>query len=427
MPSRRSKDPDDDDTEEEGRRPTRRPPSHHSRREAVRAWDAEDDDTDEGPDEEPARRGLLHRERRPVYFRARDSLYFEPLVALAIIVVLLVSLYAYTSNWPPVYVVESDSMQHGNTDIVGLINTGDLVLAQKLPTSEIQTYVDGEHSGYTTYGEYGDVVLYQANGLAGTPVIHRAIVYLSANPNGTWNAPSLAALSCGPNDSASYMVSSSSNGCGTEAIHGVLTLRHVGWQSVTVTIPLDTLTRTSGLITMGDNNYVPGPPATGTTDQAGGISAIVQAGWVIGVARGSLPWVGSVKLLLQGSAQEVPPQSWEYLGLSLAGLVILAMGIHYLLRAEGVEDPRRRAEEDDEDEDEEDEEPADAPPRRRWLHPIRSWRADHEEEDEDDRRTSRGRSTATTFLRGRPSPKVGRSPKGSPKRHAKDDDGDEDL
>lgn len=431
MPGRRSRAADDDDEPEHPRRRVPTHPAHRTSRPAVRAWERddapEDDDSDDGA---PGREGLFHRRRERVYFRARDSLYFEPLVALAIVVLLFVALYAYTSNLPPVYVVESESMQHGTTDIVGLINTGDLVLAKKVDASTIQTYVDGERSGYSTYGEHGDVLLYQANGRAGTPVIHRAIVFLEANADGSWNAPSLAGLSCGTNATDAYSVSSTPSGCGTTELRGVLTLRDVGWKSVTVTIALDTLGRSSGFVTMGDNNYDPSPPASGVTDQSAGISTLVEPAWVVGVARGSIPWIGSVKLLLQGNAQEVPPQSWEYLGLSVVALVLIAMGLHYLLRAEGVEDPRRKAleEAEGEDDEEEDEAPdAEEPSRRRWLHPLRAWRGSEDEEEDEEPVVRRHRGDRAP-RGGRPAPKVGRSSAhgGKRSRH-EDDDADEDL
>ncbi|MGD0250107.1 MAG: S26 family signal peptidase, partial [Thermoplasmata archaeon] len=181
-------DPDEDEDEEEEEEPAprrrRRPrvsPGSHST--PVRRWHGSADDEDDEPEPPKAssRFRASSRERHPVYWRARDSLYFEPLVALAIIVVILVGLFAYTQNWPPVYVVESDSMQHGPNDNLGLINTGDLVLAQKIDTSAIVPYVAGIPTGYSTYGEYGDVLLYHPNGGGATPVIHRAIVFLSWN------------------------------------------------------------------------------------------------------------------------------------------------------------------------------------------------------------------------------------------------------
>jgi signal peptidase I len=434
-----SDDEEDSEDDEEPSGPPRQRKGPHARP-SVRPWSpASDGEPDPGEEGAPGGRlGFLHRPRRPVYFRARDSIYFEPLVALAIIVLLLVTLYAYTQNWPPVYVIESDSMQHGQTDNLGLINTGDLVLAQKLQVSQITTYVVGLQTGYTTYGEYGDVLLYYPNGVTGTPVIHRAILFLQYDvSNGLWNATSLAGLTCGTATTDFYTVSSSPSGCGSVGMSGTLTLRGIGWQSVEIEIDLDTLTQTSGFITMGDNNYIPGSPNQGLTDQDAGISSLVEPPWIVGVARGMLPWFGAVKLLLSGSASEVPMQSWEFLGLTLAGIVLVAMGLHYLFRAEGIEDPRRKLEEEEAEDGEadEDEEDEDAPRSggRRWLHPLRSWRTvDDDEADEDAAPTKGSRSDRGGSGRtwgGRPHPAVGRKPraKGHQRKPDPDDTSDDGL
>jgi len=428
--------PDDDEDDEEPSGPPRRRGGPHARP-AVRPWSPSGEEApgaEEGEDAPGGVLGFLHRPKRPVYFRARDSVYFEPLVALAIILLLLVSLYAYTQNWPPVYVVESDSMQHGSTDNLGLINTGDLVLAEKVPLSVITTYMVGLQTGYSTYGEYGDVLLYYPNGVVGTPVIHRAIVYLEMNGS-LWNAPSLSGLPCGAAPNAAYAVSSSPNGCGAFGMSGTLTLHRVGWQSVNVAIDLAGLAGSSGFITMGDNNYVPGPsPETGLSDQSAGISGLVQPGWIVGVARGMMPWFGAVKLLLSGSASEVPMQSWEFLGLTLVALVLLAMGLHYLLRAEGVEDPRRKLEEEEEEasevaEDDDEEEPK-ASGRSRWRHPLRAWRTPEDDEGEEPSSTRKGGPSghggaSGASSGGRPRPVVGRKP--APKAHRRHDRSDDDL
>jgi signal peptidase len=419
-------DDDEDDLEPSG--PPRVRGGRH-RPPPVKPWSPSGADEEEEEREDDGRFHLLHRPKRPVFFRARDSLYFEPLVALAILILLLVSLWAYTQNWPPVYVVESQSMQHGTVDQLGLINTGDLILAQKVSSSDITTYIEGSQDHYSTYGEFGDVLLYHPDGTGVTPVIHRAIVYLQADPGGgTWTVPSLAGLPCGSAPNAVYSVSGapmgSPPGCGSTGISGVLTLYGVGWSSVTVTLPLNSLGGTSGYVTMGDNNLV-GPPGnqTGEPDQTFGISSIVQPGWIIGVARGMIPWVGSVKLLLEGNSAEVPTQSWEFLGLSVVALLLVAYGLHWLLRAEGIEDPRRKAaDEEEEDDDEEEEEPPESEGRRRWLSPVRRWRSPKEDGE--------GASEAPEDARGhggRPRPMIGRrgrEPRRGKKARA---DADEDL
>lgn len=393
---------EEEEDEEEERPPRRHPPPrrrHRGRPAPMHPWtiadldEEEDRADDEGSKDRSESEGFFQSLRRPVFFRARDSWYFEPLVALAIIVLLLVSLFAYTSNWPPVYVVESSSMQHGSGDAVGLINAGDLVLVKQVAPSQVLTYIDGEATGYSTYGEFGDVLLYYPNGDTHvTPVIHRAILYLDWNPsNHTYSAPALAPLPCGNASGALYSISGSRTGCGSTGLLTSITLYHVGWRNATVAIPLGGLGHYSGFITMGDNNLIAGSPPQGEPDQFFGapISALVSGSWVVGEARGMLPWVGGFKLLLDGNAGFVPPQSWQLLGLTLSSIVLAGFGLHYLFRVEGIEDPRRLAEERgsgrEREEDEEDRDPEDwagRPRGSRWRQ-LREWLAAPDDEEDE--------------------------------------------
>ncbi len=438
MPSAREPEdasPEDDDELDEGpprpRRPVRRPRSSASRRAPVRKWSGSDaDDDEEELEAPPTRRRWFHRDAKPVYWRARDSLFFEPLVAVAIIVVILVGLYAYTQNWPPVYVVESDSMQHGSSDVLGVINTGDLVLAQRIPLGQITPYVVGVQTGYSTYGEAGDVILYNANGQGSTPIIHRAILFLEWDPvSSTYNATDISGLKCG-NASGDYRTPGTPTGCGVTGLNSStsLDLFGVGWRSVSVTIPLNpgVLGDHSGFLTMGDNNFEPSGCTTaceGLPDQLSGLSQLVEPGWIVGVARGMIPWVGAVKLLIEGDAGEVPSQSWQFLGLTVVGLILLAFGIHYALRAEGIEDERRREQEEADAEAEEEE--ASRPPGRgrRFLRALRPWKSETDEDDIDEpprrKHTPKDRSSGR---RGRPTPKVHREPKSKSGSSSEDDD-----
>lgn len=388
MPSRRSReeeelpDPDPEEDEDPEPAPPRRP--HPRSRPSPRRPGPFSPEplTDWSKSQEgaPSKGGRSRAPRKPVYWRARDSLWFEPLVALAIIVLLIVGLYAYTSNWPPVYVVESMSMQHGTNDHVGLINTGDLVLAQKVAPSSIVPYMVGLQTGFSTYGEYGDVLLYYPGGdTAVTPIIHRAIVYLEFNPDGTWNIPELAPLTCTATDHPYYAVSTPT-GCGTTQLIGQVTLYDIGWQGVTVTIPLESLEGHSGFLTMGDNNYIPGHPGQGEPDQTAGISedALVPYAWILGVARGMIPWFGSIKLWLEGDASMVPSQSWDYLATTLAAIVLGGLGLHLALRRE--EDPP----EEEPTEEEGVLDPAEKPHR-----PRRRTRGEEDDDSEPPTRTHR--------------------------------------
>ncbi len=306
-------------------------PRTAAERDAVLPWDLAADEAAAGKD-------WRGRPKKPVYWRARDSLWFEPLVALMIVILLVVGLWAYTQNWPPLYVVESDSMQHGSNDVVGLINTGDLVLAQKIDPNSVTTYVVGAQTGYSTYGEYGDVILYHPNGVTDvTPVIHRAIIFLTYDGAGLWSFPSLDGLTCSTNPhpangQPTYSVTGGTSPCSTSAVSGTLTLYNIGWEGARVEVPLSSMGSSSGFLTMGDNNLIPGHPPLGEPDQTYGISALVQPGWVLGVARGMIPWFGALKLMLQGQTSMVPSQSWELMGFTVAALLPAALGLHLALR-----------------------------------------------------------------------------------------------
>jgi signal peptidase I len=406
-----------------GSRKARRPPPR-----PVRPWEA-GDEPEEAIEEWPARTyswHLPHDGRPPVYWRARDSFYFEPMVALSIVVLMFVGIYTFSQNWPPVYVVESDSMMHGRTDVVGLINAGDMVVAEKVPVSSIVPYAVGVRESVRSYGEYGDVILYHPNGVThGTPIVHRAILFLEWVPSvAAYDAPELRGLPCGDqlNITAGQFYYSTNEtgrgtgGCGTTDLHGPLELFNVGWNDSTITVDLSETAygQHSGFLTKGDGNHLAdqNPVNGGSTPS---LSSLVEPGWVVGVARGMIPWFGALKLILEGNARNVTPRSWQFLGLAFVGFVLAAFGIHWALRQEGIESPIRRRVEEEE---------AAAHPReersegRSFLGGLRPWRADEEEEpDDEDRHRSRRRRPPPPPRRpdppdapgGRPRPRVRRS------------------
>ena len=444
MVRRGDRSPDDDedddlDEEEDDSPPARRSATtrgssktrrRRGRPKPVREWKASDDDLEPSADELPDEPAAADRPRKTVYWRARDSLFFEPLVALAVIVVLLVALFAYTQNWPPVYVIESDSMQHGANDVVGLVNTGDLVLAQKISADDITPYLLGMQTGYSTYGEYGDVLLYHPNGGGTTPIIHRAILELFYNSTtATYSAPVLDGLKCGSWVSgANYLTP----GCATTGLVDVtLNLFHIGWRSANLSIDLTTanLGTHSGFLTAGDNNFL-STPCSGTCQifpDEPAFTSLVEPSWVIGAARGMLPWFGAFKLLITNSPNlsKVPSQSWQYMGITLAAVILGALGLHYLFRAEGIETDLRRREEEETAELEGDDEVEEEGRRRRWLRSLRPWkRSDDDEPEPDDPPKARRKPPAppdSGLRRGRPRPRVRRDPK--KKKGGSDDDG----
>jgi signal peptidase I len=448
MARRRESDDSDDDLDDEDEEEAPRPRKHarppprkkpHGHAAPVKRWKSSENDEEDAEEEPPT---APPSDRKPVYWRARDSLYFEPLVALAVIAVLVVALFAFTQNWPPIYVIESDSMQHGSSDQVGLINTGDLVLAQKVSNSSIVPYVVGMTTGFTTYGEYGDVLLYHPDGTGTTPVIHRAILFLVWDPGSrTYSAPDLNGLPCGNASNAVYYTMQpvgDPNHCATSGLNGTLSLFDLGWMSVNVTVDLTApaLGFHSGFLTMGDNNFecvAPGE-CTGFPDQGGTstpvISTLVEPSWIVGVARGMIPWFGALKLLLSDQAGMVPSQSWAYLGATIIGLILLALGIHLLLRREGVETPLRREEEEERRKIDREDNVEEDSGGRHWLRSLRPWKKEEDEADDSSDRAAGTRHSATKHASGteprggRPRPKVhGKDkPHAKSKRSSSDDD-----
>ncbi|HTX44232.1 MAG TPA: S26 family signal peptidase [Methanocella sp.] len=161
---------------------------------------------------------------------ARDVLFaFTAVAAIALV------LYMYAGVWPPMVSVEGTSMYPHMQD-------GDLILIQGIDKSKIETYDAAKSSGYSTFGGYGDVIVYQPFGRRDmTPVIHRAMYRVNAS--------------------------------------------EPMWQGG---IPAPN----SGFITQGDNNFL--------YDQSSGVSpnTPVEDGWILGVATFRIPFLGYVRSVL---------------------------------------------------------------------------------------------------------------------------------
>src|SRR5512136_1284759 len=116
------------------------------------------------------------------------------LIAVILVVSIFLAMFAYTGSWPPLVVVESKSMQHSESDSeIGIMDTGDLTMVKSVfSESQINTYIGSLEDGYKTYGDFGDVVIYwKAGDRTETPIIHRAVILLEANVNGTLKAAQL--------------------------------------------------------------------------------------------------------------------------------------------------------------------------------------------------------------------------------------------
>ncbi len=235
-------------------------------------------------------------------------------IALVFVASILLAMYAYTGLWPPLVVVESDSMMHteDNVSHIGVIDTGDLVLVKSVDSvSGVETYMEGYSSGHRTYGDYGDVVIYRVNGNElTTPIIHRAVIYLEANEDGnSFRAESLRYV-----DDEKWSTSDPSDTW--DHITSVLRIYEYGFQSETVSIDTDRLVKSSGFITKGDH--------VNDVDQVRmGQNTPVDIDWVVGKARGEIPWFGLLKLWVTDSLKsDAPENSVRNLWISMAVIVI---------------------------------------------------------------------------------------------------------
>ena len=241
-----------------------------------------------------------------------------PVIAAIVIVSLFAGITIYSGIIPPASVVESGSMQHSSNWEFGVINTGDIVLVKKVdnPVKGITTYVQGRTNGYSTYGDYGNVILY--NNGHGTVVIHRAMFYL------TWSK-------------GNPVVMGYTNQSWITVTHNYVLIRDVGYSHKNLVVFTRNFVNESGFITMGDHNlasqqnnspfYVSSLHAYEAADQNVNIMPIpVPAASVVGKAYGQIPWFGLIKLnimKLQGDWQyssDVPNHSYEYLTLSLIAI-----------------------------------------------------------------------------------------------------------
>lgn len=262
--------------------------------------------------------------------------WIKPVAAALVAVALILGiLFLYTGNWPPMAVVESGSMQHSSTyAYLGNLNIGDVVLVKKVTSaSQVTTYVGGESSGYSSYGEFGNVVIYRPYGSSQvTPIIHRAILYLEYNSTGGgYDVPSLLKLP----PSQWYVLAPGGQSHNVYNVKNNIIIDSVGYTHTPVNIPISSFVGKadySGFITMGDHNHaVYGENAT---DQSLGIfPEPVKIQWIDGIAVGDLPYVGLIKLALVGGIpQGTPANSIEALVAIISIVIAVPVALELFIR-----------------------------------------------------------------------------------------------
>lgn len=251
-------------------------------------------------------------------------------VSAAIVTIILASLWGYTGVWPPMVVIESSSMMHGPDSQVGVIDTGDLTLVKAIhDRHDVVTFVEAKnskdpHHGFQTYGEYGNVVVYRKNGLAETPVIHRAIAWIEFNQTASDIQDRI------------FRGDIPDAGVYAQESYTVQNVLCAGSKHMPVTIQMaaifsSSVTPHSGFVTHGDNN----PPYV---DQqvlqtaSGGKVENIKVDWVVGKAEGELPWFGLFKLWISGhDASKFPSSSVQGLVITIVLLVAVPIIVDYSL------------------------------------------------------------------------------------------------
>jgi len=253
-------------------------------------------------------------------------------IALLILGIILSSLYVYTGRWPPMVVIESPSMSHGEGEPpasqIGVIDTGDIVAVKSINCpDDIVSYVEGRHSGYSSYGQYGDVIIFRPDGSEDkTPVIHRPVVYIEYNETADgFDIPTLADLAYGEDWESDE----------GERVYGLtenIIIYDYGHRDVILEIDLGGLTeyQHDGFITMGDNNI---RNSRGIYDQGNlrNIEEPVKIEWIEGKARGELPWFGSIKLIYMGRTDSIPSNTWRNLVISIIVIISAPMVLEYAI------------------------------------------------------------------------------------------------
>ena len=196
------------------------------------------------------------------------------LVAVLVVLFILSILWGYTGQWfgAPMVAIESGSMMHAEEPFgrIGYIDAGDMVLLVKvneqseiIVRGDISYNEDDPLNRFFSYGDYGDVIVYQKYGRSNEEqIIHRAICWVSYNNDGTYTVEEYGIIN-----------------------EPSITISDIGLNNYKPSH--------SGFITKGDN-----PKTNDRCDQAGGIcSEPIKFEWITGKARGELPWVGTINLL----------------------------------------------------------------------------------------------------------------------------------
>ncbi|WP_266078719.1 S26 family signal peptidase [Haladaptatus caseinilyticus] len=167
-------------------------------------------------------------------------------------------LFAISGVWPPLVAVESGSMepQMYRGDLIFVMEEHRFAGDGAHANTGIVTYRAGQRSGYSSFNEPGDVIIFKPDGNGrATPIIHRAMLWVEGGEN--WYGRATPDY-VGDADNCRELAN-------CPAPH-------------------------AGFITKGDNNA--------GYDQVGfgAYTGPVKPSWVVGKAKLRIPWLGHVRL-----------------------------------------------------------------------------------------------------------------------------------
>lgn len=181
--------------------------------------------------------------------------------SIAIVAVIGLMLFTISGVWPPLVAIESGSMEPHmqKGDLVFLMENERLASSDAVAAGVV-THEVGQETGYTKFGDYGDVIIFRPDGQERTPIIHRAHLYVEEGENWYDRA-----------DDQHLQVNSCDD------------LR-------TCPAPHD------GFVTKGDN------PTTNRHYDQDNRYQVVKPEWVEGTAEVRAPYLGCIRLEFSGTA-----------------------------------------------------------------------------------------------------------------------------
>ena len=260
----------------------------------------------------------LRRDASPGVHSRRKIVYAVILAAIAVVGGVIA--YVAVSDKVSFSVVMSQSMQHDQyRSSLGIIDTGDVVLVKDVDHSRIESFVMGTQTGYSTFGDYGSVIIYD-RGSSKNPVIHRAILWVDYDASsGTWSSEELKGYK-------GQWYCTTSDGRTTHDwsdLSGTLYFDGLTQSQKNVSISLSKFT-SSGFLTMGDN------VANTTFDQNAGITDhLISLDNINSVPFQEIPWLGTLKIYFKNGGTNLNhvPNSMP----SLVMFIALLFGILFLV------------------------------------------------------------------------------------------------